>query len=195
VDRPKSINVARLVYSVVALFFFGSFAFPQSTPRKELNLGYGILMLPDKGSQVEWSPSHGWTAAVAIRSRPSPYYGLGLVVEGSGSYGGERSEYLKSATQDYLYTIMGGPRLYFPQKDRFMPFAHFLVGYGKGSATLRDGSDHNGSGPAFAVSGGLDINIQSRYSLRVAQFDYLYLMGGSVFNHHFRYSAGIVAMF
>jgi opacity protein-like surface antigen len=69
------------------------------------------------------------------------------------------------------YTVMFGPR-FSARTERINPFAHALFGFGRLSFS-EAGFDIDDTGFAMALGGGLDVNLNDNFSLRLAQADYV----------------------
>jgi opacity protein-like surface antigen len=89
---------------------------------------------------------------------------------------------------------MFGPVIRLPNPTHFTPFVHALGG---GVHTSADAVGINGTdtSAAWAVGGGVDMNIAPIISVRLAQVDYLQTRTGGDSQNNFRYSAGIVLRF
>lgn len=125
---------------------------------------------------------------------------------------------LGTFTADHsLYNITGGVQF----KDnaptkRLKPFAHFLVGYGKHSDSVKEpcpptaqcppsGADFNFGGTSFVIGGGFDIKLNRLIDVRVIQGDLnpiVYSSARSSLNtkqtsiyNNFRFGTGIVFKF
>jgi outer membrane immunogenic protein len=101
-----------------------------------------------------------------------------------------------------LSTFTAGVR-YLPMKSRsFQPFGQVLVGLAHSSGTLVQGANPGAAnaGAAFAgnFGGGLDLRLNPRFSIRLAEVDYLLTTFDNGTNNHqnnLRISAGLVIRF
>jgi hypothetical protein len=90
-----------------------------------------------------------------------------------------------------------------PVKSRsFQPFAQVLLGLAHSSGTLVQGTNPGAAnaGAAFAgnFGGGLDLRVNPRFSIRLAEADYLLTTFDNGTNNHqnnLRISAGVVIRF
>ena len=101
----------------------------------------------------------------------------------SGDSDGERHDY-----------YLGGLRLKASPFYGFTPFAHVMVGAERlRTISMRKGMPSAGS---FAYGGGLgiDLNLASHFSFRVAQFDAI-VRTSPYSEEHWRYSTGLVFRF
>ena len=89
---------------------------------------------------------------------------------------------------------MFGPVLRLPNPTHLTPFVHALGG---GAHTSGDagGISAGETDAAWAVGGGLDLNLAPLISVRLAQADYLQIHSNGTNLNNFRYSAGIVLRF
>jgi len=101
-----------------------------------------------------------------------------------------------------LSTFTAGVR-YLPMKSRsFQPFGQVLAGLAHSSGTLVQGANPGAAnaGAAFAgnFGGGLDLRLNPRFSIRLAEADYLLTTFDNGTNNHqnnLRISAGVVIHF
>ncbi len=130
-----------------------------------------------------------------------------LVAEWSAAHGSSGpTEIFQSGTtyeiplvDTRVQTILAGPRLY-RRKRALNMFAHFLVGAGTNKIDYNFGS-YTKWQFAFALGGGVDVNVGKRFAIRLAQFDWLpvrsdlQLEGAGSFFNNWRYQAGGVIKF
>jgi outer membrane immunogenic protein len=113
-------------------------------------------------------------------------------VAGSGGYGLTMSTY----TAGMRYVPKMGRRF------ALQPFGQVLVGVGHASGTLVNGPDTNvgNAGAAFAsiMGGGVDWRLKGRWSIRLAEADYLLTTfdnGGNNHQNNLRINTGVVVRF
>ncbi len=102
-----------------------------------------------------------------------------------------------------LSTFTAGVRYLLPMKSRsFQPFGQVLAGLAHSSGTLVQGANPGAAnaGAAFACNfgGGLDLRVNPRFSIRLAEADYLLTTFDNGTNNHqnnLRISAGVVIHF
>jgi opacity protein-like surface antigen len=130
-----------------------------------------------------------------------------LVAEWSAAHGSSGpTEIFQSGTtyeiplvDTRVQTILAGPRLY-RRKRALNMFAHLLVGAGTNKIDYNFGS-YTKWQFAFALGGGVDVNVGKRFAIRLAQFDWLpvrsdlQLEGAGSFFNNWRYQAGGVIKF
>jgi opacity protein-like surface antigen len=131
---------------------------------------------------------NGWNASL------SGYFNryLGITADFGGVYGSP--EVLGVPIHTKVHTFMFGPVLRLPNPTHLTPFVHALGG---GVHTSADASGSSGSetDAAWAVGGGVDLDMARVLAIRLAQVDYLQTRIGSTSQNNFRYSAGIVIKF
>ncbi len=146
---------------------------------------------------------YGYGAAAQINVNKS----FGFVAEWSAAHGSSGpTEILQSGTtyeiplvDTRVQTILLGPRAYY-RKRVFNMFAHVLVGAGTNKIDYNFGS-YTKWQFAFALGGGVDVNLGEHFAIRAAQFDWLpirsrlELEGASGFFNNWRYQAGGVFKF
>jgi outer membrane protein with beta-barrel domain len=131
---------------------------------------------------------NGWNASL------SGYFNryLGVTADFSGAYGSP--EFLGVPLHTKLHIFMFGPVLRLPNPTHLTPFVHALGGAVHTSFDSQ-GSSTADTSAAWAVGGGLDLNIAPILSVRLAQVDYLQTRTFGDSQNNFRYSAGIVLRF
>ena len=131
---------------------------------------------------------NGWNASL------TGYFNrfMGVTADFSGAYG--TPEVLGVPIHTKFHTFMFGPVVRLPNPTHIVPFVHALGG---GAHLSADASGQSGSetDAAWAVGGGLDLDMGRLLSIRPAQVDYLQTRAGGTSQNNFRYSAGIVIKF
>lgn len=132
----------------------------------------------------------GWQASVTEKATDW----LGLTQEFSGQYG---TQNLLGADNHFsTFSILSGPRFYYPNLKGVTPFVHALFGYEQTAVTLKGSSAKvTGTSYAMAFGGGMDVKVSRSLAIRVFQIDYYrpQLFGSS--QNDVRVSAGIVFRF
>jgi hypothetical protein len=179
----------------------------QDTPKAEVFGGYQLTHISYGLNSVTGVPFpgantsdnfNGWNGALTVWAKPW----LGVTADFSGAY---KSDVFGSGSGVSVkqHTFMFGPTIASHSNEKFVPFAHVLVGGAHCSASGVGvvSSDCFGVGTnsfAMAFGGGLDVG-SKKIAFRVAQFDYIYTRFGhdQGFDHQndLRYSAGIVFRF
>jgi len=100
---------------------------------------------------------------------------FGRVLSVVADLGGEHASNINSAHESLsLVTYLFGPRLSLRSHSRFVPFGQFLVGGVHGFDALFPGSSEPPPDAlAFATGAGLNFNLNSRFTVRLVQADYL----------------------
>jgi hypothetical protein len=164
------------VFSLLLLSSLGAFA--QTTPKVEVFAGYSLQHARPEGA-LEGANSSGWDASVNYNLRSW----LGVKADFSGYY---------CCLAQREHNILFGPQVTLRHEHHDI-FFHALVGVSHG---IGDNFPED-TVPAWAVGGGLDVRPfhSDRFSLRVAQLDYLGTHYAEFAQHHFRYSGGFVFRF
>jgi len=127
------------------------------------------------GSGLASADAHGWEAALTYHWNNW----LGLKADFDGHYCCDAS----------LHNFLFGPQITLGH-GRLSPFVHGLAGVSHGSA-----SGFTDTAFAFAAGGGLDYKASDRFSIRIAQADYLGTRFADYTQNNFRFSAGLVYRF
>jgi len=153
-------------------------------PKAEIFGGYQYTRIDTGISGVDGINLNGWNASL------SGYFTkhFGISADFSGAYGSPFGVSTK------VHTFMFGPIVHFPNSSKITPFAHVLFGGAHGSASA-GGFGGGDTDFAWAAGGGLDANLNHRFAVRMAQFDFLQSRFGGDSQNNFRYSAGIVLKF
>lgn len=165
-------------------------ALAQDAPRAEVFGGFQYFRA-NSGTDVQNLDNfnlNGWNASL------SGFFNryVGVTADFSGAYGSP--EFLGVPIHTKLHTFMFGPVLRFPNPTHLTPFVHALGGGAHLSADA-SGSSASETDAAWAVGGGLDLNIAPLFSVRLAQVDYLQTRSDGTNQNNFRYSAGLVLRF
>jgi len=95
----------------------------------------------------------------------------------AGEFSAGHASHISSLGQDLtLTTFMGGPRVSWP-RYRAVPFGEFLVGGARGSGSYfpsATSSSTSATSLAYASGGGLDFNLNDRFSLRAFDAKFLH---------------------
>jgi opacity protein-like surface antigen len=126
---------------------------------------------------------NGWNAAV------TGYFNrhVGITADFSGVYGNDSG--INTREHPYLF----GPTVRFPV-GKITPYGHLLFGathanFSSGGVSQSDNSF------AWAMGGGLDVNVNRHFAVRPAQFDWLRTQFFNSTQSNVRYSAGVVVKF
>jgi hypothetical protein len=186
-----------------------------SVPRFEIMGGYTYLRMSNGLSQPQFGVqtrmgTNGWIAAGTYRFNRY----LGATAEFSANYsGGYFGTQVISGTHQYNFLF--GPTFSYHSKSRLTPFGHGLFGVShlsipglplcqspaNFSLPLTYCSTVSQNSFAMAFGGGADLRVSRRFSVRLAQFDYLYTRHTLVMpydgpmptpQNQFRYAGGII---
>jgi peptidoglycan-associated lipoprotein len=166
--------------------------------RPELALDYSYVRSNAPPGECTCFNQNGGSAAFSLPLK-NPQFALVADVTAahaggiaSGSYGLTMSTYLAGMQ-------------YVPMRQRrtaIQPFGHVLVGLAHASGSLVNGPDTNvaNAGAAFAsmLGGGVDWRLNGRWSIRLAEADYLLTTFDNGANNHqnnLRIAAGLVVRF
>src|SRR5437763_1285960 len=176
----------KLLFMIAALTCCASFASAQDDRKIQVFGGYSYLRFDASGnvfrepgatadvSSLERFQLDGFHAQVAGYFNPH----FGIAGDVSGHY--ERG----AASQTSVYNFLGGPQVK-ARLGRTSPFAHALFGVSRGKGSVLTQSvvgsfDIVSSTPsegqtkfAFAIGGGVDVNVSERIAIRALQVDYL----------------------
>ncbi len=133
---------------------------------------------------------NGWQAAITEKATDW----FGLVQEFGGYYG---TKNLLGADNHFsTYSILSGPRFYYPGFKVVTPFAHALFGYDETEVTLKGTNFRATSGSyAMAFGGGIDASVSKGLAIRLFQFDYYRPQSFGTGQNDWRLSAGFVFRF
>ena len=146
-------------------------------PKAEVFGGFSVLSVKnsDLGSD-RWNPV-GFQVGVA-----------GNITKNFGIVGDFGGQYKDSA---HIYEYMGGPRVT-ARLAKASVFAHALFG----GATIGGSADTESiseNGFAMGFGGGLDVNANKHFAIRVVQFDWVPVhISGTWFNNQIRFGFGLV---
>lgn len=126
--------------------------------------------------------ANGWdTGATANFSK-----WFGIASDFSGAYKSQNG----ISFHNYTYTF--GPQVAWRHNPTFTPFAHFLAGGFRGTASIGSASGSS-NGFAMMFGGGVDVNATRRLALRAVQFDWLSLhANGTSDSNNMRISTGLL---
>jgi hypothetical protein len=168
-------------FFAIALFLsmFSLAAFAQesgSTPKAEIFGGYQYTRF-DGGVNA-----NGWDTA--LTGNLNRWFGV--AADFSGAYKSQNGV----SFNNYTYTF--GPVISWRHSQAFTPFAHFLAGGVRSSASFT-GVSTSDNGFAMMFGGGADVNVSRRLAVRAIQFDWLSLhSNGATDNNNMRISTGVL---
>src|SRR5690349_20584578 len=140
---------------LLAMFSFAAFAQEmESAPRAEIFGGYQYTRF-DGGTNA-----NGWNTGATANFNNW----FGIASDFSGAYKSQNGV----SFNNYTYTF--GPQVSLRRNEKFTPFAHFLAGGFRGSASAA-GTSVSDNGFAMMFGGGFDVKASRRLSLRAIQFD------------------------
>ncbi|HET8824540.1 MAG TPA: outer membrane beta-barrel protein [Terriglobales bacterium] len=164
----------------------------QDAPKAEVFGGYSHLHTSGQGF-------NGFDAQFTYNQTE----GLSVTGDVSGAYAGQSvnvSGVGGASAHAHSYTFLVGPSYAYRKLDKFVPFAHVLVGIAHGSSSAQTnilgGQSINVStsdtGFGLALGGGVDYTLNDSWALRPVQIDYVSVNVGGGHANAFRYAAGIV---
>jgi opacity protein-like surface antigen len=174
------------IISVLAIFCCAAVA--QEAPRAEVFGGYQYFRANSGISGLNNFNLNGWNASAS--GFLNDYFGV--KADFSGSYGTPSMAGIGLKTR--LHTYMFGPVVRYHNASKLTPFAHALFGGGHISGEAF-GISASESDFAWAAGGGVDVSVNNRFAVRVAQADFLQTRVGGDSQNNFRYSAGVVLRF
>jgi len=133
---------------------------------------------------------NGWQASITEKATDW----LGLVQEFAGYYG---TKNLIGADNHFnTFSVLSGPRFYYPGLKVITPFAHALFGYDNTSVTIKPQNFKATSGSyAMAFGGGVDVAAGRTLAIRLFQFDYYRPQSFGSGQNNWRVSTGLVFRF
>ena len=197
----------RILFVVAALAFVSVSAQAQDTPKVEFWGTYAITVADV--DVLDNETLHGF--GVGIQGNVNKWFGLvGEFTSGHGASGPVTIQVpgaiiLIPELDVRVRTYLFGPRVSYRTKPVTV-FGHFLLGAGTVKLNDEQGSgvDESNTEFAFAVGGGLDVNLHKNFAIRAAQFDYVPIhtdinerVGGgtSSWLHNSRFQLGVVVKF
>lgn len=206
----------KLIFCALLTALFASFSFAQTDEYNKVEFfgGYSLNRV-DFGSDTNNAISNDFGKSrnfngfnASVTGNVTKYVGLKFDV--SGHYkdfdftvpGVTNRAEVKAS----LYNILGGVQIKNNSKERkVQPFAHALAGVGIAKAEFNNSfcqgtpgticpSDLNDSETGFAavIGGGLDVKVNKRVSIRVAQIDYNPIYSNGDMSNNVRFGFGIV---
>ncbi len=172
-------RVRAAVIPIVLLIFFTCGNLParaQDTPRVQVFGGYSYTRFD--------SPSFGFTNTTGLNGYTfAPAYnllrGFGVTAELSGQYGSKLN----------FRDIAVGPQFLYP-RGKAMFFGRFLVGDAR--TLVQVANTEGDTARAVVLGGGMDLDISSRFALRVFQVDYIHSTLFKDTQNNLRFSTGLV---
>ena len=152
-------------------------------PRGEVFVGYSYLSV-DTGPSSSRKGLNGWNGQASVNL--NRWFGL------TADFGGYYGSPFHVSVHDYSFLF--GPTLTY-RAEHVAPFIHALVGADQFGASTGAGGSGSDTGFAWAVGGGLDLPINQRFGIRLAQVDLLRTNHGHDEQNNIRASAGLLFMF
>jgi len=148
-----------------------------NTPKAEIFGGYQYTRF-DGGLNA-----NGWNTS--LTGNLNNWFGI--AADFSGAYKSQNGV----SFNNYTYTF--GPVISYRHNATFTPFAHFLAGGNRASASISGVGSGSDNGFAMMFGGGLDVKASQHLALRAVQFDWLSLhSNGASDNNNMRISTGIL---
>jgi hypothetical protein len=164
----------QLTSTIFLIFACAAHAIAQEEVAKvELFGGYSYIRADAPHGRLNL---HGWSLSLERNLNRV----VALIADFDGVYGSALDEDVSA------YSALFGPK-FTARTERLAPFAHTLFG------VVRDAeAGHVNYGFGMAYGGGLDIDVNRRLSVRLAQADYEYSRVDGLNHHNFRFAAGVV---
>jgi len=175
----------------LAVFLFPVWLPAQDVPKAEVFGGYSYLHTGGQGfngfdAQYTYNQSEGLSITGDVSGE---YAGQSVNVGGVGG----------ASAHAHAYTFLVGPSFAYRKEDKFVPFAHFLIGIAHGSGSAQTnilGQNINVStsdtGFGLALGGGVDYELNDSWAVRPVQIDYVSVNVGGGHANAFRYAVGLV---
>jgi len=156
-----------------------------SVPRYEAFGGFSYFRLDEPAfGFATYGNQFGWNGAGTFNLNRR----FGLVLDGSGDYGGHAS----------TYNFMVGPKVTW-RRDKSSFFGHVLFGKADDHLSIPEPApfrtEFTGVSLAVAAGGGFDWNVNQRFTFRVVQADYVHSHTFGVAEQNVRVSTGVVVNF
>lgn len=180
----------RKLFLISALLLaFPFVASAQDLPKAELFGGYSFI-------RFEGENLNGWNGSIA--GNVNQY--LAIVADATGVYKSMSGSVsgVSYTGKISMYDFLFGPRLSSHANKKYTPFAEALFGFAhaRGSVTASGNQIINSSGStngfSVGLGGGLDLNINPKIALRVAQVDYLLVRASGGTGNGVRILCGLV---
>lgn len=180
----------RRVLLILLVSLLSSLSFASDPARVEVFGGFQYFRA-NSGFDVSAAENfnlNGWNASL------TGYFNryLGLTADFSGAYGSP--EFLGVPIHTKYHTFMVGPVFRLANPSPFTPYVHALAGGARLNGEV-SGSSASETDAAWAVGGGLDLDMGRFLSLRLGQIDYLQSRVSSTTQNNIRYSGGVVIKF
>jgi opacity protein-like surface antigen len=144
----------------------------QQTPKAEVFGGYSFFHAGLGPENISDQSANGWNGSFTGNVNSW----LGVTADFSGQYKSVGAMVAASGSSTpqvkvHLHNFLFGPTVSYRSR-KATPFARLLLGVSRESASLDNQSDSR-SGFAFALGGGMDVQIAKVFSIRVGQVDYV----------------------
>jgi opacity protein-like surface antigen len=179
----------KLIWFTVIVLALSAFALAEDTsaPKVEVFGGYSLLHTGN-GALISGDSTNfnGWNAAV------TGYFTryLGLTADISGGY---NSNISSTGEDGHVYNFLFGPTVRLNNGGKLTPFAHALFGVSQVNGGITGNVKE--SDFAMAVGGGADYKLTSKFSVRLAQLDWLRTNYYNTSQNNMRLSTGVVFHF
>jgi hypothetical protein len=178
---PQTIKAQR----VQRIEFFGGYSYLQNN----LSSTYSPFYLAPTPFGSNFA-LNGWQASITEKATDW----LGLTQEFGGHYGTKQLQGINNHFS--TFSILSGPRFFYPGLKGVTPFVHALFGYEQTTVNLTPlNLKATGNSYAMAFGGGIDAGISRRMAIRILQVDYYRPQAFGSSQNNLRFSAGIVLRF
>jgi outer membrane immunogenic protein len=157
----------RIVVSLLAfLSLCGAAAHAQDTPKVDIFAGYSYVRANPGPTSGDSFSLNGGSASVSYRVKDW--------ISGVADFGGYHNGDIRGTGVDgTLSTYLFGPRISYRSYRHFTPFAEALFGVAHAGVGVAGGASGSQNAFAMAIGGGVDYRINTRFSVRPLQVDYL----------------------
>jgi len=181
-------------FVAVGILIFGlclAAAAADDTPTVEVFGGVSLLHIDDNGLHAPKRNFAGWDSEFQFNLNKL----LGITADIGGNYG----RIAPGVPNSHAYTFAFGPTFSF-RREHATIFAHTLLGENTISQNVISGSSNaSATDSAFAMlwGGGIDVNVNHTFAIRLAQLDWLYTrhnlvpLGGKGYQNNIRLTGGI----
>lgn len=181
----------RLLFVSLGLFLFALPSRAQSSVDASVGYSYFHLGNPGNGSNPEGSALNQNGGSASVAYNPIPFMG---VVADIGGYHGTFTVDTPNGPESVsvnTYTFLFGPRINFKNPTKVTPFAQFLVGAERLTASNQLSAITDFS---YSVGGGVDLRVLPHFALR-PQVDYVGVRHSGATNNCVRVSISAVVHF
>jgi len=178
-------------FLAVGILIFGlclAAAAADDTPKVEVYGGVSVLHIDDNGLHAPKRNFAGWDSEFQYNLNKL----LGITADIGGNYG----RLAPNIPNSHAYTYVFGPTFSY-RREHATIFAHTLFGENSTNIITTVAAGSSSSAFAMAWGGGIDVNVNHTFAIRLAQLDWLYTrhnlvpLGGKDNQNNVRLTGGI----